>query len=108
MKAFLFIALALLCAGCSRDASLPPGVLEREAFLNAYVALVANEQAAAGQKEFHLSKFEPDSALAAIGVTREQILATLEYYQRDPDRWQEFYVEAVKRLQEKKDNQAQR
>lgn len=73
-------------------------VLDTQTFAQLYVELVNSEWKKRGGTIS--SDTLPDSLIAHVGATREQIAATVAYYNEDLERWRDFYKEVV-RLQEK-------
>ena len=102
------IAIAVftsLFAGCGPDRP-PEGVLDVEKFAGAYAALIRSEQVTGRWTVYNIDRYRPDSTLAAAGVTRDQMIATMEYYQADVERWQEFYQTVIRILEETKTPQS--
>ncbi|MDH4068831.1 MAG: DUF4296 domain-containing protein [Ignavibacteria bacterium] len=92
------LCIILAVAGCAVEQP-PDDVLDQELFATVYAELVENERTLSQWTTYNIRKYHPDSTLAKAGVTREQMVATMEYYNQEPERWQEFYLDVVKRLE---------
>ena len=94
----LYAVLGLcLFMGCS--AGQPEGVLDKETFAKVYAAMVENEKLSGPQSLYNVRLYDSDTTLARLGVTREQIEQTVAYYDQDLRRWHEFYIEAMRAVE---------
>ena len=90
-------ALPLLLAGCE-GLHGTGGALPRERFVEVYGEILELEAATPGPR---VDSTAVDSVLARHRVTRQEILRTVEVYRQNPERWDQFYAEVVRRLEEK-------
>lgn len=97
-RAALVTLLMLVVGGCS-EGDVPAGILDKETFAKVYAALVENERVSGPQTLYNIKRYDPDTTLARLGVTREQIERTVEYYNQDLRRWHEFYIEAMRAIE---------
>lgn len=93
----LFLALAALLAGCDGLRGTG-GALPRQRFVEVYGEILELEAASPGPR---VDSTAVDSVLARHQVTRQEIQRTVEVYRQSPERWDEFYAEVVRRLEEK-------
>ena len=99
MTRILLVALLALVAGGCSDNTVPADVLDKETFAEVYAALVENERVSGPQTLYNIRRYDPDTTLARLGVTREQIEHTIAYYNQDLRRWHEFYIEAMRKIE---------
>lgn len=110
---YLFCLFISLVVGCSENSSRLPGTIPKETFIRLYIdVLIAGESS-------HLSSTDSaktgtgrriiDSLYAKHGVTDIQVRQTIEEYNKDLNRWKEFYDEVTKRLEAmQKDEQSKK
>lgn len=89
------LPLALGVAGCGADDALPPGIMERETFVEVYVAL---RKQALGSPEAELPEEERLRILGEHDVTVEDLVTFAEAHGRDPDYMVEVWREIEGRL----------
>lgn len=92
----LALVALLTLVGCrSSEDSSPPGVLDREAFVEVYVAL---RKAALTSPDAELPEEERDRILEEFGVGADDLIAFAEAHGRDPDYMVEVWREIEERL----------
>ena len=94
----LVASVALVAAGC-RENDRPEDILDNETFAKVYAAMVENERTLGPQTRYNIRRYDPDTTLARMGVTREQIEKTIAYYNQDLRRWHEFYIKAMREIE---------
>jgi hypothetical protein len=87
----------LLFTGC--PAEQPDDILDKETFAKVYAAMVENERLSGPQSLYNVRQYDSDTTLSRLGVTREQIERTVAYYDQDLRRWHEFYIEAMRAVE---------
>lgn len=98
LSTLLLLALTIVgsAAGCdSRDDALPPGLLERETFIDVYVAL---RMAALTADRAALPDVDRERILAEFQVSTDDLLSFAEAYGRDPDFMLEVWRDIEGRL----------
>ena len=86
------LLLSLILAGCST-----PSVLEENKFIEVYTDLViAQDTAISSGNDFNLVK---DSVFKRHRITEKEYNETLDYYNQDPQRWDQFFNKVLKRLE---------
>lgn len=91
---FTLLLLFLSCTPRERP------VLEDERFLEAYVSILEHRSPGSTQSWAYDSA-SVRAVLDSLGITVEEFRATVEEYNRDVRRWQAFYEQAIKRMDEK-------
>ncbi len=95
------LLLVLFLAGCARH-STHVRPLDRTTFTTVYVDLEATLWALKRTTgDTLVIARAADSVLASHGVTREQYMATVEWYNDDWTRWKGFYDDVGKQLEER-------
>lgn len=78
----LALVIALVAAGCAKEAPTPTGVIDRETFVATYVEL---RDVAMARPLKVLSDEDKERVLQGHGVTEEQLLAYADAWGGDPD-----------------------
>ncbi len=92
------VLFVLILAGCGAN-DQSADVLDKDTFAKVYAALVENEKTLGPQTLYNIKRYDPDTTLARLGVTREQIENTIAYYNQDLRRWHEFYKGAIREIE---------
>lgn len=80
-------------------------VLDEDRFLEAYVSILEHRSAAAAVDKTSDSS-SVHAVLDSLGITVNEFSATVEDYNRDIRRWQAFYTQVLKRLEEREKQRA--
>lgn len=92
----LLFIISVFFIGCRNE-----DIVEDEnKFAAIYVDLVIVNETYQGDSLLINSR--TDSVFNAHGVTEKQYRSTIEYYQQDPERWEQFFEKADSYLREKK------
>jgi tRNA A-37 threonylcarbamoyl transferase component Bud32 len=95
------ILLSVLFAGCSTTP-----VLEENKFIVVYTDLViAQDTAISSGNDFNVVK---DSVFRRHRITEKEYNETLDYYNQDPQRWDQFFNKVLKRLERLKKQHAKK
>lgn len=89
------LSLPLSVWSCSSEDELPPGLLEREAFVDVYVAL---RMSALQTSDANLPESVRDSVLAEYDVSADDLVAFAEAHGRNPDFMLEVWRDIESRL----------
>src|SRR5262245_17577052 len=92
-------ATIVLCLFMGCSSGEPEGVLDKETFAKVYAAMVENERQSGLQSLYNVRQYDSDTTLTRLGVTRDQIERTVAYYNQDLRRWHEFYIEAMRAVE---------
>jgi hypothetical protein len=101
MKSVLTWSLLLTAAsiiGC-RDEKPPSGVIGEQKFVAAY-ALLLTETKPGEVKPDSVAALSRTSILLEQGISEEEFRTTLEWYNKNPERWREFYKQVTRHLEE--------
>ncbi len=105
LKQTAVVLLAALVTGCSRG-SEQRAVLDDERFEKIYIELLDSTQqirAAAVDSAAHPIALR---VLSRHGATVEQFRATIAYYNNDTQRWKDFFLRVIQRLEKRRSNTA--
>jgi hypothetical protein len=94
LRVLIVCSLCLCGHGCTGPAD-DPEILEQDALVEAYIALLKHAPAEAQDTSAH----EVPGILQDLGVTEQQVRRSVESYGQDPVRWKAFYQEVVRRLE---------
>lgn len=85
-------------AGC-RDETPPLNIIGEEKFVAVYALLLTDAKPGEAKPD-SLAHPGRIALLEREGITEEEFRATLAWYNRNPERWREFYKQVTRHLEE--------
>ena len=105
MKSLLCLIPALIISSCQQKSSVE--TLSDEQFISIYVAIL--EQGAWGNPAGNVNDSpltQPaQSVLDGFGVSQEMFRAKVESYRENPQEWQTFFEQVIKRLSQRNEEE---
>lgn len=93
-KLIAFLLCSCMLVGCKKQEAEPP--VGMETFAQVYAEIVLQSQGLDSLENIA----RRDSILSAHGITPGELQAVVEAYQRDPEKWVDFFALVEKNLEE--------